>query len=226
MFVWIRTRECIDVNDCVLARLVVNDDVNAEERNPQRFPQGFTKLPDDIIIRWLGYTFHIVSLLKRNTSNHLWASTTEKHPKRNAYLQMWGQTMTLAWTHCGYWRKLLFYLQNMKNIFCVSAQKATRQQHRPAAQITDSWALGVPGKQGKGGERERKERESERGRKTKILCQEDAEIYRPHSNSNKKRLIYTETAIYYLAFLFSADTKPQAHVYGAHLLILKDPLAN
>lgn len=65
IFVWIRTRECIDVNDCVLACLVVDNNVNAEERNPQRFPQGFTKLPDDIIVRWLGYTFHIVSLLKR-----------------------------------------------------------------------------------------------------------------------------------------------------------------
>lgn len=34
----IHTRECIDVNDSVLARLVVNDDVDAEKRNPESFP--------------------------------------------------------------------------------------------------------------------------------------------------------------------------------------------
>lgn len=63
----IHTRECVDVYDCVLTRLVVNDDVDAEERNPKRFPKRFTQFPNDIIIRWLGNTFYVVSLSKMQT---------------------------------------------------------------------------------------------------------------------------------------------------------------
>ena len=33
------TREGIDVNHCVLARLVVNNNINAKQRHAQRLPQ-------------------------------------------------------------------------------------------------------------------------------------------------------------------------------------------
>lgn len=46
----------------MLACLVVDDDVDAEQGHSQRLPQGPGQLPDDIITWWLRHSFHIVSL--------------------------------------------------------------------------------------------------------------------------------------------------------------------
>lgn len=54
------TRECIDVDDGVLAREVVDDDVDAKQGHAQRLSQGPGQLSDDIITGWLGHPLHVV----------------------------------------------------------------------------------------------------------------------------------------------------------------------
>lgn len=87
----IHTRECIDVNDCMLARLVVDDDIDTEERNPESFPQRFTQFPDDIVIRGLGNTYYIISLSKMQTKVN-----KELLPKHN--------TVGLTSKNCSFYR--------------------------------------------------------------------------------------------------------------------------
>lgn len=56
------TREGVDIDDRVLARLVVDDDVNAEERHSQRLPQRPRQLPDDLVTRPLKHALDLVQL--------------------------------------------------------------------------------------------------------------------------------------------------------------------
>lgn len=55
------TRECIDVNDGMLACLIVDDDVDAKQGHSQRLPQRPGQLSDDIITGWLRHSLYILS---------------------------------------------------------------------------------------------------------------------------------------------------------------------
>lgn len=57
-----RTGKRVDVDDRVLTRLVVDDDVDAEQGHPQRLPQRPGQLPDDIIAGRLGHALHVLPL--------------------------------------------------------------------------------------------------------------------------------------------------------------------
>lgn len=56
------TRECVDVNHCVLACLVVNNNINAKQGHAQRLPQRPGQLPDHIIVGWLRHSLNVLSL--------------------------------------------------------------------------------------------------------------------------------------------------------------------
>ena len=59
------TGEGVDVDDGVLPRLVVDDDVNAEQRRGQRLAQGPGQLPDHVVIGRLGQPLHVVPLQRK-----------------------------------------------------------------------------------------------------------------------------------------------------------------
>lgn len=65
------TRECVDVDDGMLACLVVDDDIDAEQGHAQRLPQRPGQLPDDIIIGRLRHPLYILSLYKQQ---HIYGS--------------------------------------------------------------------------------------------------------------------------------------------------------
>lgn len=56
------TWECIDVNDSVLASLVVDDDVNPKERYSQGLSQASADHLNDVVTWHLGLPFQIVPL--------------------------------------------------------------------------------------------------------------------------------------------------------------------
>lgn len=56
------TWEGVDVDDRVLPRLVVDDDVNPEERHAQRLAEGPGQLPDDLVAGPLEHTLDLVQL--------------------------------------------------------------------------------------------------------------------------------------------------------------------
>lgn len=56
------TREGVDVDDRVLPRLVVDNDVDPEERHAQRLPQGPGQRPDDLVARSLEHALDLVQL--------------------------------------------------------------------------------------------------------------------------------------------------------------------
>lgn len=56
------TRKCVDVDDGMLARLIVDDDVDAEQGHAQRLPQRAGQFPDDVIIRRLRHSLDVLSL--------------------------------------------------------------------------------------------------------------------------------------------------------------------
>lgn len=58
------SRESIDVNDRMLACLVVDDNVDAKERHSQSLSQRPGQLPNNIIVGWLGHTLYIISRCK------------------------------------------------------------------------------------------------------------------------------------------------------------------
>lgn len=56
------TRKCVDVDDGVLARLVVDDDVDPKQGHAQSLPQRAGQFPDDVITRRLGHSLDVFSL--------------------------------------------------------------------------------------------------------------------------------------------------------------------
>lgn len=59
---WKPTRECVDVDHCMLTRLVVDDDVDAKQGHAQRLPQRPGQLPDHIVVGWLRHSLDVLSL--------------------------------------------------------------------------------------------------------------------------------------------------------------------
>lgn len=55
------SRECIDINDGVLACLVVDDNINAKQGHAQRLTQRPGQLSDDIITGRLRHSFQVLS---------------------------------------------------------------------------------------------------------------------------------------------------------------------
>lgn len=70
------TRECVDVDDGMLARLVVDDDVDAKQGHAQGLPQRAGQLPDDVIIRRLRHSLDVLSL-KKNKKQKMFAHVLE-----------------------------------------------------------------------------------------------------------------------------------------------------
>lgn len=56
------TGECVDVDHGVLARLVVDNDVDAKQGHAQRLPQRPGQLPDHVVVGWLRHSLHVLSL--------------------------------------------------------------------------------------------------------------------------------------------------------------------
>lgn len=59
------TRECVDVNHCMLACLVVNDNINTKQGHAQSLPQRPGQLPDHIVVGWLRHSFNVLSLREK-----------------------------------------------------------------------------------------------------------------------------------------------------------------
>lgn len=70
------TGECVDVNHRVLARLVVDNNVDAEQGHAQRLPQRPGQLPDHVVVGWLRHPLHVLSLRGTTTS------VNSTHPRR------------------------------------------------------------------------------------------------------------------------------------------------
>lgn len=68
------TWECIDVNDGVLACLIVDDYIDAKQGHAQCFSQWPGQFSDDIITGWLRHSLHILSLGETNIK--MWISYT------------------------------------------------------------------------------------------------------------------------------------------------------
>lgn len=72
------TGECVDVDHCVLARLVVDNNIDAKQGHAQRLPQRPGQLPDHVIVGWLRHSLHVLSLRGATTS----VNSTHTHPRR------------------------------------------------------------------------------------------------------------------------------------------------
>lgn len=59
---WTPTWECIDVDHCMLARLVVDDNIDAKQGHTQCLPQRPGQLSDHIVVGWLRHSLDILSL--------------------------------------------------------------------------------------------------------------------------------------------------------------------
>lgn len=96
------TGECVDVDHGVLARLVVDDHVDAKQGHPQCLPQRPGQLPDDVVVGRLRHSLDVLSLRGRTKR------IIKEHPKLEHSLMYsegqlpWsGLRMTRAWTRCG-----------------------------------------------------------------------------------------------------------------------------
>lgn len=56
------TWEGVDVDNSVLPRLVIDDDVDPKQRHTQRLPKGPGQLPDDLVTRPLKHALDLVQL--------------------------------------------------------------------------------------------------------------------------------------------------------------------
>lgn len=98
------TGECVDVDHCVLARLIVDNNIDAKQGHAQRLPQRPGQLPDHVIVGWLRHSLHVLSLRGATTSvnsTHTPPTETFCINKREEELPWLGPRRTPAWTHCG-----------------------------------------------------------------------------------------------------------------------------